>query len=282
MLATHRPEAQSEFRPDGYKELTMPAGSGGSFLLENHCLHIWPRKSFMLIALPNLDGSFTCTLFLALHGSVPSFESLRTREDVEQFFVREFKDAHQLMPDLTHDFFANPTGQLGTVKCFPWHYKDKVLLIGDAAHAIVPFYGQGMNCAFESCREFIELFENTTDIGAALAQFSAMRKGNTDAIAEMALENFIEMRDKVGDPHFLLKKEIARQLSKEFPDDFVDQYALVTFNQTPYSFAQHVGKKQTELLDTLSKNIHDIAEVDWERARRLVKDYSSSLASTSK
>jgi kynurenine 3-monooxygenase len=152
-------------------------------------------------------------------------------------------------------------------------------LIGDAAHAIVPFYGQGMNCAFESCREFIDVFEKETNVGEALAKFGAMRKVNTDAIAEMALENFIEMRDKVGDPRFLLKKEIARKLSIDFPDDFVDQYSLVTFKQTPYSFAQRVGKKQTELLDSLTCGVDRIEKVDWDRAAKLVKDYSSSLES---
>ena len=200
----------------GYKELTLPAGEGGRFALEKHALHIWPRRDFMLIALPNLDGSFTCTLFLRFVGS-PSFETLKTPEEVRGFFTAHFPDVAPLLPELESEFFDNPTGSMVTVKCWPWTAEARALLLGDAAHAIVPFFGQGMNCGFEDCVVLDEVLGRTRNLGAAFGEFAQLRKPNADAIADMAVENFVEMRDSVADARFLLEKAIERRLLNALP-----------------------------------------------------------------
>ncbi|HOZ77639.1 MAG TPA: NAD(P)/FAD-dependent oxidoreductase [Ferruginibacter sp.] len=214
----------------GYKELTIPAGKNGEFLLEKNALHIWPRGNYMLIALPNMDGSFTCTLFFPFEGEI-SFETLDTKEKVATFFKETFADAYPLMPTLTEDFFHNPTSSLVTVKCFPWVREDKFALIGDAAHAIVPFFGQGMNCGFEDCRVLNELIDkHSEDWNLILEEYQTLRKPDADAIAELALNNFVEMRDKVGDPRFLLQKKIEAAFSKKHPGKWTPAYSQVTFS----------------------------------------------------
>jgi kynurenine 3-monooxygenase len=233
----------------GYKELQIPPGKNGEFLLEKNALHIWPRGNYMLIALPNMDGSFTCTLFFPFTGK-PSFESLNTKEKVRTFFQQTFTDAVSLMPTLEDDFFINPTSSLVTVKCFPWVREDEFALIGDAAHAIVPFFGQGMNCGFEDCSVLNELMnKHGEDWKNILAEFQQLRKPDADAIADMALNNFIEMRDKVADPKFLLQKKIEARLHEKYPDKWIPAYSQVTFSpQIRYSEALERGRKQDAIM----------------------------------
>ncbi|MBK8493675.1 MAG: FAD-dependent monooxygenase [Chitinophagaceae bacterium] len=236
----------------GYKELNIPAGENGAFLLEKHALHIWPRGNYMMIALPNMDGSFTCTLFFPFDGEV-SFASLDTKEKVKTFFEKTFSDALPLMPTLESDFFNNPTSSLVTVKCFPWIREDKFALIGDAAHAMVPFFGQGMNCGFEDCSVLDSLIgkydENWTKI---LAEYQQLRKPDGDAICDLALNNFVEMRDKVADPRFLLQKKIEAAFSKKYPDKWIPAYAQVTFSpHIRYSQALVNGQKQETIMQEI-------------------------------
>ena len=259
----------------GYKELTIPPGPDGSFLMEKNALHIWPRQNYMLIALPNTDGSFTCTLFFPYEGA-DSFAALKTEADVQSFFARMFPDALKMIPGLAAEFFANPTGALTTIRCNPWNWGGKVLLIGDAAHAIVPFYGQGLNCGFEDCRILGEMMEKgVEDWSALFAAFGKRRKADADAIADMALENFIEMRDSVADPRFLLKKKVGFELEKRFPGRFIPRYSMVTFHpEIPYAEALRLGRIHERLLDQLTANINDSAQVDWDRAGQMLKESS--------
>lgn len=233
----------------GYKELSIPAGEGGSFRMEKHALHIWPRGNYMLIALPNTDGSFTCTLFFPFEGD-PSFATLDEKAKVRRFFEETFEDAAPLMPGLEEDFFNNPTSSLVTVKCHPWIRDDWFALIGDAAHAIVPFFGQGMNAGFEDCRVLNELMEKYgEDWPAILRSYQELRKPDGDAIAELALNNFIEMRDKVADPRFLLQKKIESILHEKYPDKWIPAYAQVTFSpHIRYSEAMRRGQRQEEIM----------------------------------
>jgi kynurenine 3-monooxygenase len=233
----------------GYKELNIPPGSNGEFMMEKNALHIWPRGNYMLIALPNMDGSFTCTLFFPFEGD-PSFASLDTKEKLTAFFKKTFADAVPLMPTLEEDFFTNPTSSLVTVKCFPWIRDDEFALIGDAAHAIVPFFGQGMNCGFEDCRVLNELIDKHTDNWEfILKEYQSLRKPDADAIAELALNNFIEMRDKVADPKFLLQKKIETAFSKKYPGKWIPAYAQVTFSpQIRYSDALKNSAKQEAIM----------------------------------
>lgn len=268
-----------QFLEHGYKELTIPPGNGGSFRLEKNALHIWPRGGFMLIALPNADGSFTCTLFFPFEGEF-SFATLDTEQKVLDFFQTQFPDAVPLMPTLTHDFFANPTGALVTIKCQPWHYEDRLLLLGDAAHAIVPFFGQGMNCAFEDCTYLDWCLEKHGDNWtAAFAEYEALRKANTDAIADMALENFIEMRDHVADPKFNLRKEVEFALERQFPERFIPRYSMVSFHRIPYAEAQARGRVQEGILQELCREIDSVQELDLEEARRLVEQKLTPFSS---
>ncbi|HRQ61937.1 MAG TPA: FAD-dependent monooxygenase, partial [Alphaproteobacteria bacterium] len=209
------------FLDAGYKELVIPPGPGGEFLIEKEALHIWPRGAYMMIALPNTDGNFTCTLFFGRDG----FDALKTPTDIKTFFEKNFPDALALMPTLIEDFTNNPTGSLVTVKCNPWHIGGQALLIGDAAHAIVPFFGQGMNCGFEDCFVLDELVSGPgADWESVFAKFNMLRKPNADAIADMAAENFIEMRDTTADPKFQLKKKIGFELEKRYPQRFIPRY----------------------------------------------------------
>jgi kynurenine 3-monooxygenase len=233
----------------GYKELNIPPAEDGSFRMEKNALHIWPRGNYMLIALPNIDGSFTCTLFFPFEGE-PSFTSLNTKEKVKSFFEQTFTDAVPLMPTLEEDFFNNPTSSLVTVRCSPWIREDKFALIGDAAHAIVPFFGQGMNCGFEDCSVLNGLMEKHGDDWATiLSEYQLLRKPDGDAIAELALNNFIEMRDKVADPKFLLQKKIEAKLHEKYPDKWIPAYSQVTFSpHIRYSEALKRGQKQEAIM----------------------------------
>lgn len=235
----------------GYKELAIPAGENGSFLMEKNALHIWPRGSFMMIALPNPAGDFTCTLFMPFEGE-NSFDKLKTREEVSRFFEEQFPDAVPMMPGLLDDFFANPTSSLVTVRCYPWVREDKLALLGDAAHAVVPFYGQGMNCSFEDCVVMDDCIEKYGDDWARIFdEYQKERKPNADAISELAIQNYYEMADKVGDAHFLHKKHIEHELTELYPDIFKSQYELTTFSLSPYKYALDQGKKNDALLERI-------------------------------
>ena len=236
----------------GYKELCIPPGQNENFQLEKNALHIWPRGNYMLIALPNIDGSFTCTLFFPFEGD-PSFASLDTKEKLRLFFKKTFTDAEQLMPTLEEDFFRNPTSSLVTVKCFPWIREDKFALIGDAAHAIVPFFGQGMNCGFEDCAVLNGLMDKHKENWITiLSEYQQLRKPDADAIADLALNNFVEMRDKVADPKFLLQKKIEAAFSKKYPDKWIPAYSQVTFSpQIRYSTALKNSIRQEGIMQQI-------------------------------
>jgi kynurenine 3-monooxygenase len=236
----------------GYKELFIPAGPNGEFLLDKNSLHIWPRGQFMMIALPNLDGSFTCTLFLPFEGEM-AFDDLNNETRVKAYFDQYFPDVVALMPSLIQDFFKNPTSALVTVRCYPWHHKNS-LLLGDAAHAIVPFFGQGMNCGFEDARIFDELIDVYPDQNELFQAYSQQRKENGDAIAQMALDNFIEMRDKVGIPEFLEMKHIEHEIMENPIYNYTSMYQYVSFSNEPYAFAYDIGKKQYAMLEEMAKD----------------------------
>ena len=266
----------SDFLDHDYKELEIPASATGEWQLEKEALHIWPRGEFMLIALPNLDGSFTVTLFLPKAGT-PSFESLADEETVDAFFKETFPTARVLMPDWVEDFFGNPTGRLGTVRCQSWHFEDKCLLLGDAAHAIVPFHGQGMNCAFEDCMELDRLLDaHDDDWGKVNLEFGGSRKPDADAIAQMAIENYTTMRSTVTDPKYGLKKAIGFELERRLPELFIPRYSMVMFHDMPYSEALEKGEIQRAILDELAGGIDSIDGVDWEHAKAMVKSRMST------
>lgn len=260
---TERFEYSQSYLEYGYKELSIAPGENGSWQLEKNALHIWPRGQYMMIALPNLDGSFTCTMFFPYEGE-HSFNALKTDADVTKFFQEVFPDAVPLMPTLLEDYFNNPTGTLVTVKCSPWRYEDKVLLIGDAAHAIVPFYGQGMNAGFEDCTVLDQLMDaQANDWEAIFRDFEKARKPNADAIADLAVMNFIEMRDKVADPQFLLQKKIEAKISAQYPGQWIPLYTMVTFSpDIPYAKALKDGQKQEKIMKKLMKHIETEADFD--------------------
>jgi kynurenine 3-monooxygenase len=262
----------------GYKELPIPPGPGGTHRIERNALHIWPRGTYMLIALPNFDGSFTCTLFLPSKGPV-SFEAIKTGADVTAFFREHFPDAVPLIENLQETFFTNPTGHMVTVKCGPWNDGARTLILGDAAHAIVPFFGQGMNCGFEDCEVLDGLLHQYPNRGDAFSAFFAARKPNCDAIADMAVENFIEMRDKVADPHFLLEKQVEHILQEKFPDRYVPRYAMVTFSRVPYKVAYDTGLVQAGILAELSRNLERPEDVDLTKAEKLIDERLGTTSS---
>ena len=241
-------EYDENYLPHGYKELTIPPTADGGWQMEKEALHIWPRKSFMMIALPNPDGSFTCTLFWEFEGP-RSFATTKTHDEVRDFFREEFPDAVPLMPTLLEDFRQNPTGSLVTIRCAPWFYKDKVALVGDAAHAVVPFYGQGMNAAFEDCVVLDECLAKFPDNRErAFAEYFSRRKENADALADLAVENFIEMRDKTASRAFRAKKKLDHLLEALLPGVYLPLYAMVTFTRMPYAEAARRARLQDRIV----------------------------------
>jgi kynurenine 3-monooxygenase len=246
----------------GYKELEIPANADGTHRLDSNCLHIWPRGEYMMIALPNVDGSFTCTLFIPFEGE-HSLANLKTPEAVRSFFNQHFADAVTMMPELVEDFFANPDASLVMTKCYPWHYKDSVCLMGDAAHAIVPFYGQGMNAGFEDCTYLNELLtQYNEDFEKVMPEYTRLRKPAGDAILELALNNYIEMRDKTADKDFLLQKRIEGRFSANHPQLWKSLYEQVSFSHTPYQEALQNGYSQQKIMDQVM-NLEDI-ESKWD------------------
>jgi len=241
-------EYDESYLAHGYKELTIPPGQDGSWQMEKNALHIWPRKSFMMIALPNPDGSFTCTLFWEFEGP-RSFAMTKTDDQVCDFFREEFPDAVPLMPTLLQDFKDNPTGSLVTIRCAPWFYVDKVALVGDAAHAVVPFYGQGMNAAFEDCVVLNECLEKfPSDRERAFAEYFVSRKENADALADLAIGNFIEMRDKTASRTFRAKKKLDHMLEAALPGVYLPLYTMVTFTRIPYAEAARRARRQDRIV----------------------------------
>lgn len=266
----------------GYKELNIPAGENGTWKIEKNALHIWPRHNYMMIGLPNTDGSFTITLFFPFEGN-PSFDSVKTKEEIETFFKTQFPDAVPLMPTLMDDYEHNPVSSLVTTKIYPWAFQDKSCLIGDAAHAIVPFYGQGMNAGFEDCSVLDALMdEHGEDWGVILDKFQHARKPNADAVAELALNNFIEMRDKVADPKFLERKKIEKDLGTRFAGRFNSVYEMVSFTHTPYAFAWAAMGAQDWLLgEIMSKGDYFslLKRNDFQQElNELMKEYDNKIA----
>ncbi len=270
----------------GYKELSIPRGPEGGARLEREALHIWPRGGYMLIALPNQDGSFTATLFLPLEG-IPSFAALRSAQAIDEFLSANFPDARALMPDCVAEFQRHPTGFLGTVRARPWAAAGTAALIGDAAHAIVPFHGQGMNCCFEDCLEFDACLEGASSWARVpwarvFEEFYTRRKPNADAIAEMALENYLEMRERVADPHFRLQQSLALELERRYPRRFIPRYSMVMFHhEIPYRTAQERGRVQARLLAELTADAQSLADVDYARAERLIEASLPALSDLS-
>ncbi|MEX0274705.1 MAG: FAD-dependent oxidoreductase [Flavobacteriaceae bacterium] len=259
MQRRSRFDYSQDFIDVGYKELTIPANADGSHKLDKHSFHIWPRGQFMFIAMPNLDGSFTCTLFLPFEGKV-SFEAIQTEKEAKTFFETYFPTVQPEIENLTKDFFANPTSALVTMKCYPWTYWDKVALVGDAAHAIVPFYGQGMNAGFEDIHVLDRLMgQYGHDWETVFSRYQQERKPNADAIAELSYRNFLEMSQKTADPMFLLQKRIEKHFSQKHPDKWVPLYTRVTFSDRPYADALTIGDAQEVIMQQVMQ-IPGIAE----------------------
>jgi kynurenine 3-monooxygenase len=255
MQMTDRFNFSQHYIEHGYKELRIPTDDNGQPQLEKNSLHIWPRETFMLIALPNMDNTFTCTLFLPFEGD-PSFKKLKHDHDIKGFFEKTFPDAAALMPSLVEDYRDNPTASLITIQCEPWVVK-KVLLIGDAAHGIVPFFGQGMNAGFEDCHVLNKLLdEYNDDWSEVLNKFYHLRKTDTDAIAELAMDNFVEMRDLVADENFITRKKIEAKLHTLYPSKWIPLYSMVTFNEDiRYSEAKSIGEKQKKIMDDVMRQL---------------------------
>ena len=264
--------SKSEPLGHAYKELGISANAAGEFKLEPNALHIWPRGQFMLIGLPNTDRSFTCTLFMPNEGDV-SFKSLKTEADVVDFFNTHFSDALPLLENFPQSYFENPTGRLATVYADNWYYKN-FYLIGDAAHAVVPFFGQGMNASFEDCTVLMDCVDSGDDNWLDIfSSYNKMRKSDADAIAQMAIENYIEMRDSVAQSDYKAKREIANSLSIEFPDRFIPRYNMVSFTSIPYSEVYKRGKIQQEIISQLMEN-----ELDLQKAEKLITEKLSVLS----
>ncbi len=258
-----------------YKELSIPPDKSGEFQLEPNALHIWPRGKFMLIALPNMDRSFTVTLFLPNIGDI-SFSTVRSLDDLNSLFEKNFPDVLEIMPSLKTDYFSNPTGKLGTVRCSQWNVNESVL-IGDAAHAVVPFFGQGMNASFEDCTVLNQMLDSSVNWKDLFESFSKKRKIDGDAIADMALENYIEMRDSVNKDRFLNERDLERQLELKYPDQFISRYSMVSFHQIPYSTVQVRGAIQQEILDWILDNETVDTPVTAEEIEKEIKSKLSVL-----
>lgn len=264
----------------GYKELSIPAGANGEHQLNADALHIWPRGGFMLIALPNPGGDFTLTLFLPIHGE-NSFERLADESAVVDFFEEHFADAAALIPSLCDDVLNHPLGILGTVRCRHWHDRGNVLLLGDAAHAIVPFHGQGMNLAFEDCVLLDRIVhDHRDDWPTIFARFEAEQLANANSIADMALDNYIEMRDTVRNPKFALQKTLAFELERKLPQYFIPRYSMVMFHEDiPYLVAQQRGEVQKALLEEFTVDANDFHDVDIEAAQACVRERLAPIES---
>ncbi|MCZ6698073.1 MAG: NAD(P)/FAD-dependent oxidoreductase [Planctomycetota bacterium] len=248
MQRTDRFSFSQSYLEHGYKELTVLPSEDGRHQLEKNALHIWPRKSFMMIALPNCDGSFTCTLFWPFEGP-NSFAAIRSEDDVLRFFNEQFRDAVPLLPNLAEDFRQSPTSSLVTVRCGPWSYRDKVVLLGDACHAVVPFYGQGANAAFEDCTVLHEcIAAHAPDLGRAFAEYYEKRKRHCDTLADLAIGNFLEMRDRTGSKTFLLKKKGEKLMHRLLPGWYVPLYSMVTFSRIPYADAVDRSNRQHRVI----------------------------------
>lgn len=251
MMRQDRFQFSQHYIEHGYKELTIPANADGSHQIETNALHIWPRGNYMLIALPNTDGSYTCTLFFPYEGEY-SFESLKTPKQVLDFFKEVFPDVVPLIPTLVEDYFNNPTASLSIMRCYPWAVSDKVLLIGDSAHATVPFYGQGMNAGFEGCYVLDQLMEQYgDDWKACFDAYSKYRKPDGDGVQDLSMHNFIVMRDKTADPKFLLQKKIELKFSKKHPEKWLPLYSMVSFSNIRYSEAWKIGQQQEALMQKI-------------------------------
>ena len=255
-----------------YKELLIPAGVNGAHLIDKNALHIWPRGEFMLIALANLDGSFTCTLFAPTVGK-DSFENLNTKEEVESYFNIIFPDFSLLVPDLFQQWENNPTSSLGVIRTYPWNVRGETILIGDAAHATVPFYGQGMNAGFEDCRILDELLDkHKDDLKSCFDEYTRVRKPNGDGVQDLSIQNYVVMRDKTADPLFLLQKKIEQKFANLYPDKWVPLYSMVSFTNTPYSEAWEIGIKQEKLMQSIM-SIPDIEKI-WRSDKIMQKIHS--------
>ena len=267
---------RTEFLGHSYKELEIPPSPDGGFSIEPNALHIWPRGRYMCIALPNDEHTFTVTLFLPNEGD-PSFETIRTGSDARALFERDFADALPLIPNLERDFEQNPAGLLATLYLDNWHLDGRAVLLDDAAHAMVPFHGQGMNCAFEDCVALADHLERNADRSAAFAAFQAERLPNARAIQQMALENYLEMRDRVDDDDYLLQRALERKLAERHPDRFVPRYAMVTFRRLPYAVAFERGQVQRDLLVDLTRGHASLDTLDWDRVDAVVRERLSPL-----
>ncbi len=269
MMKTPRFDYSQSYLSHSYKELSFPPTADGGWQIEKHALHIWPRGHFMLIALPNLDGSFTVTLFYP-HEGPNSFASLDTPEKVRAFFKEEFPDALELIPDLDTEYFDNPVGDLLTVKCDPWHYKDRCVLVGDSAHAVVPFYGQGMNAAFEDCSVLNACIEKESDWTATFERYGSLRVENGHAIADMAIDNYYEMRDRVDDDDWKFRKKIEHMLEREYPGKYISRYEMVSFTRRPYAEALRRGFVNDQILRKLADGIDSVDNVNMALAEELM------------
>ncbi|WP_299529383.1 NAD(P)/FAD-dependent oxidoreductase [Ulvibacterium sp.] len=273
MQRRSRFDYSQDFIDVGYKELTIPANTDGSHKLDKNSFHIWPRGRFMFIAMPNLDGSFTCTLFMPFEGEV-SFENITTKKEAKEFFKTYFPNVQKEIENLTTDFFKNPTSALVTMKCYPWTYWNKVALVGDAAHAVVPFYGQGMNAGFEDIYVLDELMKRYGDDWETIFRtYERQRKPNADAIAELSYRNFMEMSSKTADPQFLLQKKIEKRFAKKYPDKWIPVYSRVTFSNRPYAEALAVGDAQEEIM----KKVMQLPNIEEKWDSREVEQHILSL-----
>lgn len=269
-------DSTRDFLTHGYKELSISKTHTKDMAREH--LHLWPRDSFMLLGNPNPDDSITGSLFLANEGK-DSFASLNNEESLTSFFKKEFPDAYTAMPNLINEFFGNPTGHMSTIKCSPWYYKDECLLIGDAAHGVIPFFGQGMNSAFEDCRILDELLEQyKDDWSKVMPAFFEQRKVNTDAVARMSMDNYHEIHSDIRHPEFILRKQIERELMRHYPDHYVSKHVLVMFTNTPYAQAMALGELQVTLLDNICSSVNDVKEINWQEIDKLMIDYDKKLA----
>jgi len=251
MQMTNRFNYSQQYWEQGYKELRVPARVNASWACEKNALHIWPRSNYMLIGFPNTDGSFTCSLHIPFEGEI-SYEAIKTEQDLLTLFKSSFPDVVDLLPNLVEDFFTNPPNTMITIKCWPWAFKDKAALIGDSAHSIYPSYGQGANAGFEDCKTLYECMErHGEDWGVILSEYQRLRKPNTDAIADLCVDHFIELRDLVGDPVFLLRKEIERKINQMHPDKYKDLYSMITFTSMPYTEALRTDREHRTIVDRI-------------------------------